>query len=138
MLGPGQILTGKRDGVRSAPERVALSWRINSRAPLPSWWQMHSLTATPLASAEFTPPICSILRPWYSREAVQTGVAVNSVLDTKNPLGQADPGRPSENLRHSSTSEDEPRRLLNGTPNGELSEREMSSGPLSAKSSRVC
>jgi hypothetical protein len=69
------------------------------------------------------PPICSILRPWYSLEAVQMGMLVNSVLETRNPLGQAEPGFPSENLRQSSTSEDDPRRLLNGTPSGELSER---------------
>jgi len=50
---------------------------------------------------------------------VQIGLSVNSLLENKNPLGQAEPGVPFSARSFVQFSEPVLRRLLNGTPNGE-------------------
>src|SRR5687768_10039857 len=115
MFGPGQTETGAWAG---AMPRLM-------RAPLPSWSQMQDFTYTACtlasgvsAGGALSIPMAVSFWPWYSLEAVQMGLSVNSVLETRNFFGQGEPGLPSAICFLVHCSEVELRRLLKTTPSG--------------------
>ena len=70
------------------------------------------------------PSSCSSLSFWYSRDAVQIGVLVNSALNSlAKPFEQGLPGRFSAMRRRRASSLAEVRRFQKGRPKGELSLR---------------